>query len=936
MRPTLLVDDDARLAVENALGDAAAPWNVLVLDWARRGARAELDAALGHARGVLVLARDEGQLLEAIELGATEAVVWPCAPAHLRARVERTARLAREPWLARMFELADDSIELTDVDATLQDVSPGFERVTGYARHDVLGKTTGSLFRVETADPTYYRQIGEGLAHAGVWRGQLTARRHDHTLSFMQATIATVRDGTGRTVGHLGIKRDASRDDLAASALSNAEARTRALLDRAAEAVVLHTLDGRIVEVNGASCRMLGLTRAEILERSLDAFEPSMAREAQRAWWSSLGETPASRETEWQRADGSLVPVEISAGRVDLVGNPFVFVVARDVTERRRAKQALETVNARLEVLNANLEGEVAARTREVREALAQQAAILDSVGDGLVAIAADHRVLRANPATARMFEVVSPEDGTVERLHPALGAIADECMQARVERTADIALAGGHIAAARAAPIVVENDDGTSAVSGCVILVRDVTREREVDRMKTDFIATVSHELRTPLTSVLGFAKLARTKLELLLPFVPEGDKKVARAAQQVAGNLEIISSEGARLGDLINDVLDISKLEAGRVDWREDVIHAGELVDRALTATSGLFHDSPVQRVRKVDDGLPAFVGDTQRLLQVVINLISNASKFTREGSITVQARRVPDGIEISVEDTGPGIPAKDHALIFERFRQSTSDTLTDKPKGTGLGLAISKHIVEHHGGRIWVESEVGRGSRFAFVLPAQAATKAEPAPSDEVLGTLVTRVSDLFPQENLRRGADVLVVDDDDSARELLVQVLTDAGHQVRTAKDGVAAMTEIRARTVTRRACSSGTTRASRWSCGRPPRGRSAPRRGCRSRRMSSSCATCCGAPVPRRSPRPTSTSAGGRRSCSRRHTRWASQRRSGACCPATRRRRRAPSTRSTARSRHTARARSFVTGRSTWNTRRGRRSRRPRSAPRSAS
>jgi CheY-like chemotaxis protein/nitrogen-specific signal transduction histidine kinase len=331
------------------------------------------------------------------------------------------------------------------------------------------------------------------------------------------------------------------------------------------------------------------------------------------------------------------------------------------------------------------------------------------------------------------------------------------------------------------------------------VVLVRDVTREREVDRMKTDFIATVSHELRTPLTSVLGFAKLARTKLDLLLPLVPEGDKKLQRAAQQVTGNLEIISSEGSRLADLINDVLDISKMEAGRVDWREDVIRVPELVDRAIAATSGLFADaSPVQRLRRVDDDLPFVVGDPQRLLQVLINLISNASKFTREGTITLAARRVTGGVELSVEDTGPGIPAKDHALIFERFRQSSSDTLTDKPKGTGLGLAISKHIVEHHGGRIWVESEVGRGSRFALVLPVQEPSKPELMPRDEVLTTLLARMEELFPHENLRRGADVLVVDDDDSARELLVQVLTDAGHKVRTAKDGVTAVAEIRHR------------------------------------------------------------------------------------------------------------------------------------------
>ncbi len=798
MKATLLAAPDVHAALEADLEKLDLAWEITILDWRREGARTELDTSLRASHGVLVLAPDESAMTEALDLGATEAVVWPTRIAHVIQRAQRAVRLAREPWLARMLALVDDSVELTDVGAELKDVNPGFERVTGYARPDVIGKTTGSLFRVETVDPSYYRQIGEGLSKHGVWRGQLTARRHDGTLSFMQATIGEVRDATGRVVGHVGVKRDASRDDLAASALANAEARTRALLDRAAEAVILHTPDGRIVDVNSATCRMLGADRASILARTIDSFEPDTGAEELRAWWAVLGEAPVSRETDWVHADKTTIPVELSAGRVDLVGNPFVFVVARDVSERRRTRHALELMNMRLEELNAGLEDQVAKRTRELREALARQAAILDSVADGLVAVDADHAVLRANPASKRMLEVSTPEGQKVEGLHPVLGVLADECMQARVERTVDLPLAGQRAGAARAAPIVLEGDDGRPSVVGCVILVRDVTREREVDRMKTDFIATVSHELRTPLTSVLGFAKLARTKLDLILPLVPQGDARLSRAAQQVAGNLEIISSEGARLADLINDVLDISKMEAGRVDWREDVVKVGELVDRAIAATSGLFTDSTVQRLRQVDDDLPFLVGDGQRLLQVLINLISNASKFTRTGSITIGARRVGDGVEISVEDTGPGIPAKDHSLIFERFRQS-GDTLTDKPKGTGLGLAISKHIVEHHGGRIWVESEVGRGSRFAFVMPMQEPSAPEiPIPRDEAVTTLLRRMTELFPHADHRRGADVLVVDDDDSARELLVQVLTDAGHNVRTARDGVGAVAEIRHR------------------------------------------------------------------------------------------------------------------------------------------
>jgi CheY-like chemotaxis protein len=328
------------------------------------------------------------------------------------------------------------------------------------------------------------------------------------------------------------------------------------------------------------------------------------------------------------------------------------------------------------------------------------------------------------------------------------------------------------------------------------VLLARDVTLAREVDRMKTDFIATVSHELRTPLTSVLGFAKLARSKIDVVGPHVAPEHRKAQRAIRQVRGNLDIIVSEGVRLSELINDVLDISKMEAGRVDWNTDPIEPAELITHAINVTTALFERGGVDCLVDIEDELPVIEGDRDRLLQVVINLVSNAAKFTREGSVTIAVRTVVAGVEFSVTDTGPGIAAVDHVAIFERFKQSSSDTLTDRPNGTGLGLPISKHIVEHHGGRIWVESALGVGSRFAFTLPAPHTTRGPSALSNPAfLQALLARVNDVYPRTD-DTSADILVVDDDASVRALLQQILTDAGHHVRLAADGMAAVDEVR--------------------------------------------------------------------------------------------------------------------------------------------
>lgn len=259
-----------------------------------------------------------------------------------------------------------------------------------------------------------------------------------------------------------------------------------------------------------------------------------------------------------------------------------------------------------------------------------------------------------------------------------------------------------------------------------------------EANASKSAFLSNVSHELRTPLTSILGFSKLIQKSLEKkIFPNVVSDDRKVERAVKSVSENISIIVAEGERLTALINDVLDLAKIESGRMDWKMEVLEASDLIERSAAATFSLFTNKPVELHKVVADDLPALVGDKDKLIQVVINLLSNAVKFTDEGSVTCRAEQVGDDIVISVIDTGYGISEEDQPKVFEKFKQ-VGDTLTDKPKGTGLGLPISKEIVEHHGGTIWVESEIGKGSTFAFAIPSQASqtgvAKAGPATAAE----------------------------------------------------------------------------------------------------------------------------------------------------------------------------------------------------------
>jgi signal transduction histidine kinase len=246
----------------------------------------------------------------------------------------------------------------------------------------------------------------------------------------------------------------------------------------------------------------------------------------------------------------------------------------------------------------------------------------------------------------------------------------------------------------------------------------------------KSAFLSSVSHELRTPLTSVVGFSRLIRRRLdELIFPSVAAGDPKRDRAMRQVSENLGIIIEEGERLTTLINDTLDLAKIEAGRMEWRRDPVDIAAVIARATSATASLLAGPGPEMIVDVEPGLPTLVGDRDRLIQVVINLISNAVKFTPVGSITCAAQHDPagSGVLVSVTDTGVGIAPEDHARVFEQFGQA-GDTLTDKPRGTGLGLSICREIVEHHGGRLWLESAPGEGSRFAFTLPLGVDTSGD----------------------------------------------------------------------------------------------------------------------------------------------------------------------------------------------------------------
>ena len=323
---------------------------------------------------------------------------------------------------------------------------------------------------------------------------------------------------------------------------------------------------------------------------------------------------------------------------------------------------------------------------------------------------------------------------------------------------------------------VVVQSPDGrrtpmlVSAVpmrignelAGAVMAFQDITRLKDVDRLKDEFVSIVSHELRTPLTSIRGSLQL------VLGDDASVTDPEYRQLLQVAASNCE-------RLIRIINDILDISKIEAGKTSLHPRAVALRDLVTVAIDNVASIARPAGVDVAVSVDPGLPLVLADPDRMVQVLVNLLSNAIKFSpRDSQVSVTAIAKAGLVEVAVQDRGDGIPPEHIERLFQKFEQLESSAVRKKG-GTGLGLAIVKGLVEQHGGTIRVESAGGQGARFVFTIPiAPKGTAATPAPSG-VAGRSAT-------------SGTVLVVDDDSDFRLVVRKQLERAGYVVVEAGDG----------------------------------------------------------------------------------------------------------------------------------------------------
>lgn len=358
------------------------------------------------------------------------------------------------------------------------------------------------------------------------------------------------------------------------------------------------------------------------------------------------------------------------------------------------------------------------AKIAELSEDRAQLLAMLTSMVEGVMVLDFRGHILQVNPALERMFGVMRAEArgrrcAEVFR-HQELNDVVSATLSRRTNQEKEIVLAP----TGRCLHVEASVAGGERENEACAVLVfHDITELRRLEKIRKDFVANVSHELRTPLTSIKGY-------VEALL----DGAKDNPEISTKF---LDIILKQSDRLNLIIEDLLELSKIESGRVSFKEGPMDVRSAIERTVSMITPLADKKRHRLVTMIDDTLPALAGDEDRLVQVLTNLLDNAVKYTPEqGTIMVAAHMVPEPtassnaqtLELSVTDTGIGIPEQDRPRVFERFYR-VDKARSRELGGTGLGLAIVKHIVEGHGGHVWVEGNYPQGSRFVVRLPVRS---------------------------------------------------------------------------------------------------------------------------------------------------------------------------------------------------------------------
>jgi PAS domain S-box-containing protein len=653
--------------------------------------------------------------------------------------------------------------------------SPAAQRLFGWSADEVLGKRFSDWQFVVPDDLEAINRLGE-RQNQGQESHNISRNRNYTklgTILFCEWYNSALYDEAGKLISVLSLVLDVTVARRIEEALRKSEMQYRLLFESNPQPMWVYDLSTfRFLAVNDAAIRHYGYSRAEFLDMTIVDIRPEDDADLLRTYIAA-GNPELDHAGEWRhrRKDGTVINVEITSNRVNFAGRAAEFVLANDITERKKAGDALRASEDRYRDL-------------------------VDNSHELICTHDLEGRVLSVNPWAARALGY--PQESLIgmhirDGLLPEYREQFEEYLQAMKSQGSARGVMKVRTATGETRLWEYYNTLRTEGVETPIVrgMAHDATERREAlkrekearleaeaaNRVKDEFLSTLSHELRTPLTAIMGWS-------DLLLHDEVEPEKR--RQA------IETIARNANSQCQLINDLLEVSRIITGKLRLEFVACDLREVIEAAAESIRPTAEAKGIRLQLTLDDEAGPVFGDRERLQQIVWNLLSNGVKFTQSGgSVHVSLRRINSHVEIVVADTGVGINQNFLPHVFDRFRQADGST-TRTYGGLGLGLAIVRHLVELHGGTARAESDgEDRGATFSVRLPVMVAAEhhVEPPVVPAVIGE-ASRDRQLS-----LHGLRVLIVDDELDARALLTAMLERCGaevHAVGSAWEGLEAI------------------------------------------------------------------------------------------------------------------------------------------------
>ncbi len=589
---------------------------------------------------------------------------------------------------------------------------------------------------------------------------EVRIRRYDGVYRWCLAIDTPYYDLNNKFAGYIGSIYDITERKEAEEVLE----RYRKIIDNARDAIFILDLDGFILEANKSAVEAYGYTQEELCSMNITKIRPSWRYEKEQV--QQAIQNGLFFETTHTRKDGSEFQVEVSSQGISIGEKKILFSIIRDITERKRAETEILFNQEKYYYLFMNMQS-----------AYSYCNLLCDENNKPY-----DLEFVEVNCAFEEMFKV--EKNQIIQKRFKEIFSNSNEFLENALHEYADILTVGRRITIEEYYCSVYDKWLSISLYSpyknDIVTIITDITEKKQsefrlistkeaaeaANRAKSEFLANMSHEIRTPINGMVGMVDLTL----------------MTELSNEQKDNLITAKACANSLLKIINDILDFSKMEAGKLSIENINFNIKELVEEIVKTYSPRVEEKGLELSYTFNTSIPEFlIGDPNRLRQVINNFLSNAVKFTNEGSICLTVKnikRIKDEVELkfTITDTGIGISAKDIRHLFQSFNQ-VEQTFTKKYGGTGLGLAISKKLIELMGGQIGVESEKGKGSTFYFTLTFQ-------------IGNQIERKESPLPQlARVKRELTILLAEDDRINQKVILKLLKMRGHVVDLANNGI---------------------------------------------------------------------------------------------------------------------------------------------------